>query len=187
MRFLVMSDGMNQWIAAEGRITEGTPDQFRIFLARLDMVPEEVILNSTGGRLDGGLALGRAIREAGLATRVGDSQGCNGTGTGVSRGICASACAYAFLGGVTRDVGALGYLGFHGIYPAAGQADIPQETLLAATESAMERLRDYVTEMGANPILPEIAASVPADRLYLPQGAALSTLGIETGIALAQL
>ena len=178
MRFLVMTDGSDHWIAAEGRIEADTAEVFREFLTQLDAPVQEITLNSIGGRLAGGLALGRSIRESGLATRVGDSRGCNGTEGRV--GVCASACAYAFLGGVRREVGPHGHLGFHGIYPAAGQADIPEETLLAATDRAMETLRAYVLDMGANPILPEIAAVVPADRLYLPQGRALSALGIET-------
>jgi len=179
MRFLVAENGAERWIAAEGLITDRTADEFQIFLGGLEDGPSTVILNSTGGRLAAGLALGRAIRDAGLATRVGDTRDCEG-GARLGRGLCASSCAYAFLGGVTRAVGAEGNVGFHGIFPAGGQPAINPETLRIATEEAQATLRDYVAEMGANPVLPDLVSLVGPDQLYMPEAAARAILGIET-------
>jgi hypothetical protein len=51
-----------------------------------------VRLNSTGGFIRGGIQLGLAIRKLGLATEVPASAGCD------------SACTFAFLGGVERQI-----------------------------------------------------------------------------------
>ncbi|MGH7350416.1 MAG: hypothetical protein ACREI6_10380 [Candidatus Rokuibacteriota bacterium] len=61
----------------------------------------EVLFDSRGGSERDGLAIGRAIRRYGLATRI------------PSGAICASACADAFLGGVARRVEDGGRYGIH--------------------------------------------------------------------------
>lgn len=185
MRFLVAQgggeSGGDHWIAAEGRIDAEAAARFTRLLATLDTVPDVVVLSSPGGRLDAGLALGRAIRTAGLATRVGDTEDCEDDDARVTTGLCASACAYAFLGGVTRHVGQGNYIGYHALYPAAGQAPVDAETLQRATARATARVQDYVRAMGANPVLTEIAARVVRDDLFLPDGPVRAALGIETG------
>lgn len=60
---------------------------------------DEVWLSSDGGSLYAGLAVGRYLRRTGLATRIPPDA------------ICASACAYAFIGGVFRVVD--GRIGVH--------------------------------------------------------------------------
>ena len=61
-----------------------------------------ISLNSPGGNLVAGLAIGRLVRLRGFATAVPD------------RALCASACALAWLGGKTRYLGPHSALGFHG-------------------------------------------------------------------------
>lgn len=61
----------------------------------------EVWFDSGGGLEVEGLAIGRAIRRAGLSTRVPKG------------GSCASACADAFMGGVARRVDEGGRYGIH--------------------------------------------------------------------------
>jgi hypothetical protein len=72
-----------------------------------------VILDSPGGDLLQSLALGNQIRAAGLATTV---QGYDRDHGRFKAGACASACAYAFLGGVERTVGEGSRIGVHQIY-----------------------------------------------------------------------
>ena len=60
-----------------------------------------VRLNSLGGSIGGGMQLGAVIRKLGLATDVPASAGCY------------SACTFAFLGGVDRQVG--GKFGIHAL------------------------------------------------------------------------
>lgn len=170
------------WVIAQGRITETSDTDLNAYLSSIDAQPLGVVLNSHGGRLDGGLALGRAIRAEGLATRLTQINDCGDaeeTPSQVSR--CLSSCAYAFLGGVSRSVETGHQLGFHSFYPAAGQGEIAGDVLRVATARMMATLQAYVLDMGASPTLPQIAALVADDRVFVPRGTALSALGIETG------
>ncbi len=60
-----------------------------------------VVLNSPGGNLVAGLAIGRLVRLRAFATAVPDDA------------LCASACALAWLGGTKRYLGPHSALGFH--------------------------------------------------------------------------
>lgn len=62
---------------------------------------EEVWLNSPGGAVVGGLAMGRELRRRGMMVRV------------PSRFRCESSCTLAFLGGTIRQVDPDGYYGIH--------------------------------------------------------------------------
>ncbi|MEM1274813.1 MAG: hypothetical protein AAGF88_13430 [Pseudomonadota bacterium] len=180
MTFSVVSDGSTRWIAAQGRITAESAARLEQFLAGLSDHPDTIVLHSPGGRLMGGLALGRAIRAAGLATRIGQAETCTAH-IEMEPGLCASSCAYAFLGGVDRELGDTGILGFHRIYPAAGQAHVSAAELADATLAAMLAVRRYLDEMGAHPHLAELADRVGEHQLFIPRGPLLSVLGIETG------
>jgi hypothetical protein len=65
-----------------------------------------VVLNSPGGAFLAGIRIGDTIRQKRFTTYVA-----NGT-------LCGSACAMAWLGGVTRYVSSTGSIGFHGVYNA---------------------------------------------------------------------
>jgi hypothetical protein len=93
---------------AIGTITTDTPEAFRRFLKSADAsYSKELHLHSPGGDLVAALELGQLIREAGLSTYVGRSIPLEGLMDvyDYNRPVCASACAYAFLGGVTRSFG----------------------------------------------------------------------------------
>ncbi|MEM7075680.1 MAG: hypothetical protein AAF484_11380 [Pseudomonadota bacterium] len=135
MRFFNASNGGNcqetcQWIAAEGRITDDTPAAFEALIA--EGLPHKLIyINSSGGKLAPALALGRRFRELGLSTAVGVTAPFAGGFSSETRpGVCLSACAYMFLGGVSRSLDGVGMsvhsfdglendsdrvLGFHGL------------------------------------------------------------------------
>lgn len=174
------------WIIARGRVSDRTANEFSRFLSQIGEHPAGVMLQSNGGRLMEGLALGREIRAAGLATRVAELADCAEDSDGQSRETtapkaqCLSSCAYAFLGGVTREVGS-GELGFHRISPAASQANLAPELMQAVLAEADRLLQAYVTEMGANPSLPHIAAMIDETSVYIPNRGARITLGIDTG------
>src|SRR5215203_851301 len=111
------------FIQASGEITLETPKEFERFLASLSTAPNLVRLHSPGGNLTGGIALGELFRARGFSTEVGsdrfapDYRGILG-GRASERvpGMCASACAYAFLGGTERFLDPDARLGFHRFY-----------------------------------------------------------------------
>ncbi|MDB5417303.1 MAG: hypothetical protein JWP50_722 [Phenylobacterium sp.] len=102
-------------ILANGDIDKDSGDQFATFL-RTNKIGAGglVVLNSQGGHLLQSLTLGNAIRKAGLSTTVALFD--RATGRFRTGGRCASACAYAFLGGVQRYVELGAKIGVHQVF-----------------------------------------------------------------------
>ena len=73
-----------------------------------EKVPNVVYLNSYGGYLFDGYAMGRLFREKGIKTIIASNQ------------VCASSCATAFIGGKYRAMGYSGKLIFHSPYNKTG-------------------------------------------------------------------
>lgn len=111
------------WHQATGVITKDTPGEFAKFLQTYDAkLSRDIFLHSSGGDLMAGLELGRMIREAGMNTFIGRSITLEGLMNVYSykKSLCASACAYAFLGGVTRSYGEDDLYGIHRFGRSAG-------------------------------------------------------------------
>ncbi|TQV84352.1 hypothetical protein [Aliikangiella coralliicola] len=167
MTFKEMSSGGNcshcSWIVAQGTITNQTVAEFESLIANGDMrTGGIVILNSLGGELGAGLRLGHLLRKMEANVHVGSEFSGEGEGTG---GVCYSACAYAFLGGMTRSVSHQSSYGVHQFFIAkeskkiAGSfssiGDISSTQLVAAV------ILDYVISMGIDPKLVAIASKIP--------------------------
>src|SRR6056297_3234311 len=75
-----------------GTIAQGDAGRFAEWLATRTVAPARVALHSPGGSVTDALEIGRAIREAGLATEVPAER------------LCLSACPYILAGGVERTV-----------------------------------------------------------------------------------
>ena len=111
------------WHQGTGVITRDTPRQFAKFLETYDAkLSRNLYLHSSGGDLMAGLELGRMIREAGMNTVISRTIQLEGLTRVYSyqNSYCASACAYAFLGGVTRSYGGDSQYGIHRFGKAAG-------------------------------------------------------------------
>lgn len=151
------------FVYAEGEIVPETDSAFRAFLDRGEMEGNQIILHSQGGNLGAGVRLGRMIREAGLTAIVGKAERVDGSLFGASdwpsNGTCASACAYAFLGGATRVLTKGSRLGFHRFYMGVA----------GASESAQQvsgQLVSYLVEMGVDPRIFARASAEGADSMY---------------------
>ena len=98
-----------------------TPTVFEEFLRSSKLTPGVVRLNSVGGSVGAGVALGEIFRARGFATEVGSSKlnpesvPIPGSENGYTKtpGLCGSACAVAFLGGIERTLDPNSRLGFH--------------------------------------------------------------------------
>lgn len=100
------------------------------------VTPPVIYLNSDGGLLGDGYALGREFRRLGISVAVSAEK------------YCASSCAVAFLGGKRRLVADDGLVVFHAPYFAgkkneAGSRDISCDV----GDTALEELRAYYREM----------------------------------------
>ena len=135
-----------EWIAAEGEIVSETPLKFQNFIAENGAHNRTVVLNSGGGNLIAALEFGTTIRELGLWTSVGKTVTHSDLGPPHEDrvdGKCASACVYAFAGGVERfsSGGNLGVHQFYGINNSAPTAE---------TQAIVGLLLIYLMQMGVD-------------------------------------
>lgn len=174
------------WIAAEGPITESTPQAFEAFLNSIggDLDGRPIVrLNSDGGHLIAVLQLGAAIRSHKLATEVGRTAAFAGDPRVQTKevGGCYSACAYAFLGGVKRKANT-GELGFHQFYAKTSVREAIKEGDLDATLASAQRLMGllviYLKEMSINSTLLFAASSTDPDALFQPDAQSMFKMGI---------
>jgi len=113
-----------------------------------------VTFDSNGGNIHAAMAFGRAIRSLGLETvQVRSAQ-------------CASACALAFVGGVTRTAEP-GSIGVHRS-SFSGDAQIDGHSAVAAVQAMTADIMTYSIEMGVDPKLLQLSLSVDSsDMRYL--------------------
>ena len=119
-----------QWIAAQGRITAGTPAEFRRALKQLGARNLPIFIHSGGGLIPAALEIGRMLRARNLAIHVsgtiletcvaGDSacaarqQAGEPHGDAASFGAqCASACSFILAAGRERLVPLFSQVGVH--------------------------------------------------------------------------
>jgi hypothetical protein len=163
------------FIQATGEITPQTPALFEAFIKQKDFWPKIVRFNSPGGNLGAGIELGQILRANGVSTEVGsdeaDPEAAGGTwvvpATKRVPGICASACAYAFMGGIDRQIEPGSKIGLHRFYeenallaPTAKLftgADLDEAQKIAAA------LVFYSIQMGVDPLVISVAAEAGPD------------------------
>lgn len=92
-----------------------------------------IYMNSNGGTLEDGYAIGRVFRKYGATTRVTFNQ------------VCASACAVAYLGGKFRGMADDSSLIFHA--PYIKTYDYGIERIKCADSKSAKPLLDYYKEM----------------------------------------
>lgn len=137
MRFSLAGSGGNcigcEWISAQGEITQETPDLFRNYIMENGR-PYFIALNSEGGNLLAAIELGEIIRETGATTWIGKTVQQEEKGIEyleeLTPGVCASACVFAFMGGVERSVGTDDMIGVHQFYSIDG-GNISSESVQA--------------------------------------------------------
>lgn len=133
-------------IYANGEITEGTTERLIALVRENRINAAKVHFNSPGGSLIEGIKLGRALRTLGFNTTIGIHSS-DPRLESDNTSICASACAYAFAGGVNRYVNEYtGKLGIHQFYSGSRVASISGETAQAYSGLIVA----YLDEMGVD-------------------------------------
>jgi hypothetical protein len=153
-------------VIAKGEITGATPSRFDSFLEtnQIDFGRRvTVVLSSPGGSLTGGLALGRLFRSNGLNTHIGQLVETDGLAT-LSSGDCASACAYAFLGGIQRSIGDRSRFGVHQVSVQSDEL-VSFGSAVSETQNTLAAVAEYVERMGVSRELVNVATNTPADRI----------------------
>lgn len=156
-------------ISVVGVIQTTTAEEFRDFL-RNHSVPSGTLVDfdSPGGSLVGGTELGRAIRANGFRTSVGMN-------APAKERLCASACAYAFLGGVDRIIHPDSSFGIHQFYGDSGS--------LSGVELAQDVIADlleYVSTMGISADFVKVASGTSAQEMTWLNPAESLTMRVTT-------
>jgi hypothetical protein len=156
--------GAREYIFAEGSICPDTDQKFQQFLdANPPKAPNTiVVLNSGGGDVGAGLAMGRIIRLAKMWTQVGSRFPLMIGGNQnippaavpfLSRassppfpGYCYSSCTFTFMGGVNRWID---YDSNYGVHRFEFDDSVPNPVDQAQIDSAT--LVAYIEEMGISP------------------------------------
>ena len=138
-------------IAADGEITDATPEDFRAFLrtnaaARGGHVV--VFIDSPGGKIVGGIELGKLFRKLGVTASVARIvAGGEAAAAETAGGICFSACVYALMGAKRRIAPQGSQIGIHRMFAYDGAARRFDNGAMAAV------LRRYSNMMGVSPEL----------------------------------
>ena len=137
-----------------GAIAEGDFVRFEDFLETTSLSPETIRLNSPGGSVIDALAIGRAIRDAGFDTTVGDD------------GICLSACPYVLVGGSERQIDDRAQVGVHQHY--FGKSSIlPASFAVEDIQAGQGEVMVYLDDMGIDPMVMTHALATPPDEIYV--------------------
>lgn len=134
------------------------------FQRKTEQVREAVVvLQSPGGNAAAGISIGRAIRKKGFATLVPPSVN------------CASACAWAWLGGAHRLMGERARIGFHAAYLLRGGR-------ARRSASANTTFADYVSRLGLPPQAVAYITGAPPERMYWLTLATAQAVGIKSSL-----
>lgn len=179
MRFEWMREGpaekcgnqCKEWIAATGAIVDATMADFEAFARGREVRGATIVLDSPGGNVVQGLALGREFRRLELTTSVGKAVRLAGgnapdqRATLSERATCNSMCVFLLLGGIHRHVPDEARILVHQIWPSSKRSDANASTYSAANVVAIQRVNGeigrYIVDMGADIELFEISSRIP--------------------------
>ena len=144
-------------LAVQGDLEFGSMRAVRDALAAHPAV-RTVRLESRGGRVAEGLALGRLIADRNLDTLV--------------TGECSSACATAFAGGNRRLIGPAAHIGLH----SAGGAGISAEHV----DAANRRSDEFMAARGVDARVLAMGAATGHESIWFPSHGVLLASGLAT-------
>ncbi|RYH02792.1 hypothetical protein EU805_09340 [Salipiger sp. IMCC34102] len=155
-------------ITLTGTIAPGDADRFADFLATVDPAPELAFLNSPGGSVMDALAIGRQMRDAGLGTRMTETD------------ICLSACPYLLASGTDREVEDGALVGVHQHYFGENTA-LPAFLAVEDIQRGQGDVMTFLDQMGIDPLVMQHALVTPPDEIYLLTPEELTRYRMTTG------
>jgi hypothetical protein len=154
----IILDAERHEIYAIGDIENDTAQKFETFVAKHSIKRARVHFVSGGGSLLGSMLFGLKIRELGFETEISGPIDKNFERT---KAICASACAYAFAGGVHRFYSdQTGALGLHQFFSTGSNGMDSSE---AQQMSAL--ILRYLDEMGVDASAFRLASETTSDEM----------------------
>lgn len=165
MTFTVAAtDGPETSIYASGDIVEGSAKRLEDLVRDRSIRNAVIHFDSTGGLVVESVRMGQAIRRLGLSTDVSPDRAGRFAGR---KAMCASACVYAYAGGVARYMNdENGRLGVHQYYARTDKAPAPDDLKVAQLLSSV--IVAHLQEMGISTSLYVAAAMTDSgDMLWL--------------------
>jgi hypothetical protein len=163
-------------VALQGMVTQSASFKFDDVVKKAKAQgcarPLTLLLESPGGQLDAGFALGRSVREEGMRT--------------VARYECASSCASIFLGGTERIIwGARAAIGLHQPAVVREGEDFKDRRCITRTDDpgviAFRRYIHFVTPETADEIL-RVVLQTPCQSITWVRGNRALELHVATRI-----
>lgn len=143
----------------DGRIDADVLDRLNTFAYLKGNNGVIIHLNSFGGSMRAGLALGRRIRELGFSTQVGAR---GESSIGGEAGICESACVMLLAGGRFRLIQRASVVGVHQ-FAAADQ--VTSQQALADAQIFSAATVNFLRDMGVSTQLFTLMAATPASEM----------------------
>lgn len=125
-----------------------------------------VTFDSVGGSVSTAMKIGRVLRKHNVTTVM------------TRRTECASACVFAFVGGVER-IAEPGSIGLHQT-SLNGNVPLDTDAVVSAIQSTTARLLAYLSEMGPKADLLQIMLSIPPHDLRYLTGTEMAEFGVTT-------
>ncbi|WP_128255734.1 hypothetical protein [Falsirhodobacter deserti] len=141
-------------IRVTGQIAPGDADRFVSWLDQNRLAETSVSLDSSGGSVPDGMAIGRTIRSAGYTTEVAEGS------------VCMSACPYMLAGGVERIVAKGGIVGVHQHYFGENTI-LPAFMAVKDVQRGQASVMDFLTEMGVDLRVMSYALRTPPEEIYV--------------------
>jgi hypothetical protein len=162
-------------IAAEGEITDRTPQDFLDFIHGNSLGSNSdaiIFINSPGGKVVAAMELGKIFRRTGIAAAVARAEiRSDNRPIRIAGGSCFSACVYALMGAKTRVIPRQSRVGLHRMFAYESGLDFAE-----STGSRRRRLDDgkvagalkrYSGMMGISPDLVHAAEHGSPDTLRI--------------------
>lgn len=166
MSFDLVADGR---LLLTGTIQPGTAERFAKEISKRGDYVKTVVLHSPGGSVSDALAMGRLIRERGLATLV------------EADGYCASSCPLVFSGGIERHARPGATIGVHQVFTSLDLVSTAGEGMDRAQRISAECQR-YLVDMGIDPRVWMHAMETPPNELFYFKDNELSELKLATDV-----
>jgi hypothetical protein len=148
-------DGGRRWLLyLDGTIEPGADRRLAEFVREQRITRADVYIDSPGGSLLAGMAIGRVLRERGFDTHVARR---TADAARPADGACFSACPFAYAGGVRRWLRPGSVLGVH---RAHNRVPVPDDE--AFERRVSEDATQYLIEMGVSPALVGIMREEPS-------------------------
>lgn len=130
----------------------------------------DVYIDSPGGSLADGMAIGRELRRRGASTTIGKR---GSREAAIEPGGCFSACVFVFLGGVYRNMPQGSVMGVH-----RASTSVHSDKDFDVGQVVAARVSRYVGEMGIDPGLVDRMVLAGKDEIYVLNSAELASLRV---------